>query len=154
MELSKQIELIITIFEQCQKDYEWYVKSLRDAEAEETNLAHKMIGIEQGQIRRKPPTVKERNRIATSWQNALLKRDAAKDCIRRNQPMIDYIESDEGKRTINTLKAILGKTRKTEGDMDNRKYAERSESTAPENPVLKKDLNKLIADWKKQKRGI
>ena len=107
IKLSEKIELIVNILDEIKKENAWYQQSFKDAEMDETNLAHEMIGIKQGQPRQSPPKNKERNPIGTKWQNALLKREVAKSHMRINKSLIDFLNSEDGKRIHNKLKNVL-----------------------------------------------
>ena len=146
MKISEKIELIIYLLEQCKSDSGWYQERFKDAEREENNIRHEMEGV--GIENTGPPKFDRRAVLATKWQNTLITRRAAKDNIAMNQPLLEFIESDSGKNTINQLRQVLGKVRKVENDMSNRVYYKRETDTAKRNPALEKSLNALIRDWK------
>jgi glycerol-3-phosphate cytidylyltransferase-like family protein len=133
---------------------------MKDAEREENNLIHALEGV-SGESK-SPPRYKERATIATKLQNTLIKRRIAKDYTIAYKVLISYLDSEDGRRVINKFKYVLGEIRKTESMMENRTYRERDIDVAPMNPVLKKDLEKLIAEWKQnagngnkiQNRGV
>jgi len=147
MTLSKKIEIIIKILEQCKSDYDWYEARRVDAELEGNNISHEMEGkkSENSPL----PNYKERARLATVWQKTLLTRRAAKNNIAINQHLAEFVNSNAGMATLNDLKQILGKTRKAEAAVENRKYTVRKTDNAPMNPVLQKNINALINEWKK-----
>lgn len=147
MKLSKKIEIIIKIYEQCISDYEWYEIRRQDAEKEENNIRHEMEGLKSDNGM--PPKSTDRARLATAWQRTLLTRRAAKHHLAINQPFADYIGSDAGRNALNALKLVLGKTRKAESDMENKTYTMRKTDAAPMNPVLQKSIDELINDWKR-----
>lgn len=150
MKLSDKIEFVLHVMEQCQADVRWYTQQQEDAEKEQTNLNHELEGV--GTENRQPPNYDERARIATKLQHNLIRRRVAKDSLRANQPLLRFIESDEGKRAMNKLQQTLGELRNVEQTMDARAYLKR-ETVAPEtNPEMSKNLNKLIKDWKKSKK--
>ena len=83
----------------------------------------------------------------------LISRRISKDIISINQPVVIFADSDVGKNAINALKNVLGEVRKAEEKMDGRQFFKRrTENVAPENPVLKKNLESLIKDWKKSSK--
>ena len=151
MNLSQKVELIIHILDQCQKDANWYDAKLKEAEAEELNLNHELEGVATDA--RLPPKYRERARIATHLQNVLIQRRVAKDGIRSHQPLIKFIESEQGTKAINGLKQALGELRKVEASMAERVYAKRETENPPSNKAAEKKLNKMIREWKKQCKG-
>jgi len=150
MKLSEKIELVINILEQCKIDINWYESKRMDAEQQENNIRHEMEGFTTKDGR--PPSYNERARLATLWQNTLLTRRIAKNNIMLNQPLNEFIESDIGKTTLNSLKQILGKTRKIEKEIENMVYIVRKTDSTPMNPVLQKNLDKMIRDFFKNKK--
>ena len=151
IKLSEKIELIVYIFEQCKADDRWYQEQQKEAESDETNLAHELEGV--GVENRCPPKYEQRAIIATKLQNALIKRRIAKDNIRLNQPLFRFIESEVGAKALNQLKQTLGDLRRLENDMADRVYNKREAVTTHKNPTLEKNLNQMIRDWKKKKRN-
>ena len=151
IKLSEQIEIVIQIFEQCKKDTEWYEARFKDAEREENNIRHEMEGItsEDG----KPPKYEHRARLATRWQDTLLTRRAAKNNLALYKSLSEFIQSDAGESAINKLKQTLGKTRQEEKSMEDRVYYNRKTDMAPSNPVLKNNLDKMIAELKRKSKS-
>ena len=148
MELSNKIEIIIQILEQCKSDFDWYEARRLDAEREENNVRHDMEGTGSGSG--VLPKSKERARLATKWQQTLITRRVAKNQITVNQPLWDYLSSDAGKALVKSLPHILGKTRQAEKAIKNKAYARRPTDTAPMNPVLEKNIDELIREWKRK----
>ena len=151
MILSEKIELIIAILEQSKSDFEWYDKQVNLEENRKNNINHEIEGV--GDPEAKPPLYKKRASLATELQKCLLARRFAKDAREINRPVFEYINSNTGKNTLNTLKQCLGDVRKIEKNMKVRRYYYRqTENTDILNEDAKKNLDKLIQDWKKQKR--
>jgi len=146
--LSEKLELVLGILNQCKTDYAWYTAQLEAEEKRDNTLRHELEGV--GVDHRKPPGYKERARLATELQNVLIARRIAKDHVLLNKPIADFLDSDVGKNMINQLRQKLGETRRVESKMIGRKfYKRRTESSAPENPELRKSLDKLIRESKK-----
>ena len=147
IKLSEKIELILAILNQCKSDYSWYSSQLEAEENKENTIRHEIEGV--GVNHRTPPGYKERARLATELQVALIARRAAKDLVAITKPMADFLATDISKSMVNQLQQQLGETRKAEARMVDRKFRKRlTDNTAPENPELKKNLDVLIREWK------
>lgn len=149
MKVSEKIQVCIEILEQIDKDYDWYLERLHDSEKEQCNINHAMIGIVSGQSNKKPPIREERNKLATQLQKSLLKRRTAKDLTEVNSHLHEFIVSDDGKRILRELKEVLGKTRKSEKNMDNRVYYERIKVDETSTLEQKQNFEQLLRKWKK-----
>jgi hypothetical protein len=149
VKLSEKVELILDILDQCVKDYKWYKAQLEADENKVNTLRHELEGV--GINHRKPPGYNDRARIATELQTVLISRRVSKDNIALNEPMVCLINSDVGKNIINQLRQRLGETRKIESKNSGRIfYRRQTENSSPENQELKRNLNKLIHQWKKR----
>jgi len=149
MELSKQIELVIRLFEQFKADYSWYSKQLEAEQGKQTNIQHELEGV--GATYRTPPGYRDRAKLATEYQDVLIARRFAKDKIMLYEPIASFLNSDNGRNVLNLLRQKLGETRKAEAKFEGRRYTQReTKNTAPYNKALLKDLNTLINDWKKR----
>lgn len=142
--------MIIYILEQCKIDVQWYQEQLKDEERRENNILHELEGVatEDGC----PPKYDQRATLATQLQNTLIARRIAKDNITINQPIVDFINSEIGREAINKLKQKLGEIRKIEKNLHERIYHKRKTDDIPNNPIMKQNLNKLIRDWKKNRK--
>lgn len=69
----------------------------------------------------------ERNKIATQLQINRKDRRYYKDIVEGGQPIIDFINDPQHKKTIDKLKQVLGELRKVEGYHSNRTYIPRIE---------------------------
>ena len=116
--------MILSIFEQCRSDAQMHEKRLKEAEAEQSDILHKFVGIDE--YREPPPKYKERAVLGTRLQQILLARREAKDFIRLNQPLLEFINSEVGQKAINMLKMRLGDVRKIEQSMGIRRYYRRA----------------------------
>ena len=150
MKLSERIELVISIFEACKSDNDWYEQQQTKSEFEITNLNHELEGV--GEENRSPPGRGERTKIAAKLQKALMQRRVAKDAIRAGQPVLKFMESDIGQKALNQLRQTLGELRRVERSMSERKYAPRTLARAPGNPEMERNLEKLIREWKQRRR--
>ena len=147
IKLSEKIELVLAILNQSKSDYTWYASQLEVEENKENTLRHEIEGV--GINHRSPPGYRERARLATELQEALIARRAAKDYVAITKPMADFLSVEIGKSLINHLQKLLGETRKAESKLVDRRFNKRkTDNTAPENPELKKNLDALICEWK------
>ena len=124
MELSKNIESILNIFEQCKSDSQMYETKLKEAESEESDILHQVEGVDE--YCKAPPKYNERAVLATRLQEVLLNRREAKDLIKLNKPILEFINSETGQKAINMLKMRLGDVRKIEDSMETRRYYRRA----------------------------
>ena len=152
MKQSEKIELIIYLLEQFKKDNDWFQAQFKDAENEENNIRHEFEGI--GSEDGKPPKYKRRAVLSTRLQRSLISRRVAKDDISILKFIVDYLETESCKSSLNQLKQILGKTRKVEDEMSTRRYIKREVSSAPQNPTMQKNLDKMIRSWKSKTGNI
>ena len=67
----------------------------------------------------------ERAKIATQLKRCRRLRREHKDTVEILEPLVQYIESDKGRNTLNLLREALGKTRKAEERMKDRVYYHR-----------------------------
>lgn len=65
---------------------------------------------------------KERAKIATKLSKCRQERRRAKDVADITAPLTDFLQADKGKIALNSLKEILGQTRKIERLMNIRSY--------------------------------
>lgn len=150
MKLSEKIELILSILNQCPEDVRYYQSRLDEADAEKVNLEHELEGV--GVENRTPPKYEQRAAIATKLQDTLKKRRVAKDIIRVNEPLLEFINSDVGIRTLRQLEQTLGKLRHVEKQMDERIFRKRVANQDVTIVNQNKNIDKLIKDFKRKGR--
>ena len=152
MKLSEEIEAILYFFERCKLDNKWHEGQYEVEENRENTLRHEIEGI--GVKFRSPPNYKDRARLATELQEALIARRLSKDLIAIHKPLVDFADSEVGKNAINQLKQKLGEVRKLETNAANRIfYKRKTDNDAPENETTmanKANLDKMIRDWKQK----
>ena len=68
---------------------------------------------------------RERAKVATQIAKCRKKRRTAKDIATVLAPIVEFLEDDKNKSAMNRLKDVLGKTRKAEERLANRKYTYR-----------------------------
>ena len=67
----------------------------------------------------------KRAKVATKIAKAREERRKCKNRAEELQPLVDYLTSDKGKTMLNSLREVLGKTRKAEDRQKNRTYTNR-----------------------------
>ena len=67
----------------------------------------------------------ERAKVATKIAKARKERRKCKNRAEELRPLVDYLTSDKGKTMLNSLREVLGKTRKAEDRQKNRAYTNR-----------------------------
>ena len=151
MKLSEKIRLVVMLLEDLGKDHSWHCDLLKDAEGEVTNIYHELIGIgtPDGAI----PTSKERSKLATRLQKALMRRRAAKDVLDLLAPICEFVKEKPFVEVLNTLKQLQGHVRHREESMAARTYCKRTEFARDEDPQREGELNGLMRQWGKQKVG-
>jgi len=152
MKLSEQIELLIEIISESVADYEWNKKTLNDCDAEQQNLLHEFEGIKEGCTEVIPPSDAERRKIGTRMTRCRCRRRAAKDLMKVSFALSNFAKSDSGKTFLNSLKNVLGETRKAEATMESRRYYERDVNSAPTNIKLEQAIKKVVKNRKKGKK--
>ena len=151
LKLSEEIEVVLHFFERCKLDYRWHESQLEAEENLGNTLRHEIEGV--GVEFKAPPKYKDRARLATGLQEALISRRIAKDLIAVYKPMVDFVDSDVGKNAINHLKQKLGEVRKIEEYMQDRTfYKRRTKNAAPvteANKANQDNFEKMVKNWKK-----
>lgn len=96
------------------QDYEWNCQEMGRLEKQTQDYLH-ALELEDLDYR-------GRARIATQLAMCRKLRRASKDTTELLRPLIEFINSDKGKQTMNLMKEILGRTRKVEDYMQTRTY--------------------------------
>ena len=153
LKLSDSVELIINLLNQCRADVRWYDGQQKAADAEIKNLEHELEGV--GVEHLVPPNAAQRNKLATRYQKERIKRRVAKDELRVNEPLINFLDSDIGKQAYNQLTQVLGKIRKDEQRMKERVYEKREAPPLSKlgNENARKNLNSLLRKYHKDRKG-
>lgn len=116
-QFSENIGNFCKMLEEVKQDYNWNYDEVNKLEKLTQDYLHKL---EFGGL-----TYKERAKIATQLSICRQQRRASKDTVETLRPLIDFLESDKGKNFSNTLKDVLGQTRKIEEKMEYRTYRNR-----------------------------
>jgi uncharacterized protein with von Willebrand factor type A (vWA) domain len=103
---SEIIESFLNYIDQCRTDYQNAVKAVEEADKKELiDLVHDMEFAKDKQ---------ERNRVATRLQRSRLDRRKNKDTVDELEDIVKFFDEINHKNTLNKLKQLLGKQRKTE----------------------------------------
>ena len=114
---SETISGFISMMEGAKKDYEWNDAERQRLEKLTQDYLHslELDGL----------NYKQRARIATQLARCRQKRREHKDMVIALEPLIAFLDSDKGRQMLNLLREVLGKTRKIEALMENRRYFRR-----------------------------
>ena len=114
---SETISGFISMMEGAKKDYEWNDAERQRLEKLTQDYLHslELDGL----------NYKQRARIATQLAKCRQKRREHKDMVIALEPLIAFLDSDKGRQMLNLLREVLGKTRKIEALMENRRYFRR-----------------------------
>mgnify|MGYP005780096411 CR=1 FL=1 len=70
-------------------------------------------------------TYSERAKLATELRNCRLERRQYKDILEESEPIVQFFEEPQHKKTREQLKQLLGQMRKVENYHQNRQYRKR-----------------------------
>lgn len=104
--MSDNLKSVIDFFEQARKDYKYASDQLDLCDKETQDILH---SLELDDL-----SLNEKRRMATRLSRVRKKRRENKNIIELYQPLYDFLTNEQGKRTYNLLREILGKVRKTE----------------------------------------
>lgn len=112
--LSEQISDICRLLDTAQRDYKWHGDKVVELDRLTQDYLHslELDGLKY----------EARAKVATQIAKCRQDRRAHKDITQALEPLIDYLKSDKGRQCVNSLKEVLGKTRKIEELMKKRKY--------------------------------
>lgn len=111
---SPTISAFLNMIDQVQSDYAWNSEEITRLDKLTQDYLH-ILELDS-------PDYKERAKIATQLQKCRQDRRTSKDTIEILEPLVSYLDTDNGKKAINLMKEVLGRTRKAEMKMDNRIY--------------------------------
>ena len=97
-----------------QEDYKWNCSEISRLDKLTQDYLHmlELNGLDYG----------ERAKVATKLARCRQERRESKDTVAVLDPLIQFLESGEGKSMMNSMQKILGKTRKVEENMKLRTY--------------------------------
>lgn len=122
---SDSISSVCKLFDNALKDYEWNREEVHKLELLTQDYLH--------QLELEPLHYRERAKVATKLQECRRRRRKCKDVVELLDPLVQLLESDQGRSMHNQLKKVLGETRKIEKRMQNRTYCARIQQEAKHN---------------------
>lgn len=103
---SEIIESFLNYIDECRTNYQNAVKAVEEADKKELiDLVHDMEFAKDKQ---------ERNRVATRLQRSRLDRRKNKDTVDELEDIVKFFDELNHKTTLNKMRQLLGKQRKTE----------------------------------------
>ena len=111
---SPTISAFLGMVDQVQSDYTWNSEEIERLDRLTQDYLH-ILELDS-------PDYKERARIATKLQQCRQDRRASKNTVEILEPLVSYLDTDNGKKAINLMKEVLGRTRKAETKMEHRVY--------------------------------
>ena len=107
------------------QDYEW--------NREEVNRLDKLTQDYLHQLELGGLDYRERAKVATKLSQCRKVRRISKDTVEILEPLMEFLQSEKGKGTLNLMREVLGKTRKVEERMETRTYRYKVVETIEEN---------------------
>lgn len=111
------IKSLIDKLEDARKEFDYCYSKVNDLDYITQDYLHK--------LELEDLDYSERAKVATKIAKARKERRKCKNRAEELQPLVDYLTSDKGKTMLNSLREILGKTRKAEDRQKNRTYTNR-----------------------------
>ncbi len=113
-QFSENISDFCKMISGIQEDYQWNCSEISRLDKLTQDYLHmlELNGLDYG----------ERAKVATKLARCRQERRESKDTVAVLDPLIQFLESGEGKSMMNAMKKILGKTRKVEENMKLRTY--------------------------------
>lgn len=115
--ISDQLSECLNFLEQSKKDYRHYYNEVNDKDKENQDYLHEL---ELEQL-----SYHELAKHAKKMRKSRKERREAKDAVEALSPLIEFLESDLGIKSLNQLKQVLGKVRQKEKNQQNRIYIKR-----------------------------
>lgn len=113
-QFSQSISDFCAMVNEAKSDYDWNKSEITRLERLTQDYLH--------QLELENLNYRERAKVATQLAECRRLRRASKDTVEVLEPFIEFIDSDKGRQTMNLMREALGRTRKTERYMENRKY--------------------------------
>lgn len=114
---SQTISDFLTMMDNAKSDYEWNNAELKRMDALTQDYLHSLELDGLG--------YKDRAKMATKLAECRRERREHKDMVQCLEPLVNFLDSEKGKQTINLMREALGKTRKIEAYMETRRYFRR-----------------------------
>ena len=114
---SQCISQFCSMMEEAKRDYAWNSDEVRRMEALTQDLLHRLELEDLG--------YKDRAKVATQLARCRQSRRDSKNMVEVLSPLVQFLESDKGRTMMNMMRETLGKTRRVEERMKNRRYIHR-----------------------------
>lgn len=111
---SKSLSDILKLFDEVPKEYTWHYESVHTLELLTQDYLHRLEL--EGLL------YEERAKVATQLMRCRQERREHKDAIQILEPLVEYLQTDYGKRALKMLREVLGKTRREEEYQQTRTY--------------------------------
>lgn len=111
---SESISGFCNMVTEAKSDYDWNSSEISRLDRLTQDYLHQL---ELGNL-----SYHERAKVAEKLAKTRQLRRASKNTVEILEPLIEFIDSDKGKQTMNLMREALGKTRKVEKAMENRVY--------------------------------
>ena len=118
---SESISAVIRIFDNAVKDLEWNDQQALKMDQLTQDYLH---SLELDML-----SYSDRAKLATKLSRCRRLRRDHKDMVMSLAPLVDFLNSERGKRMMKDLRETLGQTRKIEKYMETRKYYPRIPET-------------------------
>lgn len=114
---SETISEFLALMENARSDYQWNCEQVKLQDELTQDYLHslELDGL----------TYKQRAKVATQLALCRQRRREHKDMAASLEPLVIYLDGEKGRQMMNLMREVLGKTRKIEQYMENRKYINR-----------------------------
>lgn len=114
---SEYIEAFLNFLTLCEQEYDSASREKERTEKQQQDYLH--------QLELDKQTYSERAKLATKLRNCRLERRQYKDILEETEPIVQFFEEPQHKKTREQLKQLLGQMRKVENYHQNRQYRKR-----------------------------
>ena len=111
---SEEISRFLKFLELIEKDYAWAIEQMNQAENLTQDYLH--------QLELQPSTYHGRAHLAKRLKECRVHRRRMKDMFAVYGPVVELLRNERGKLMVNQLQQVLGKVRKEERFLEERKY--------------------------------
>ena len=115
--LSEQISAFCKLLDSAPKEYEWHGSEVQRLDRLTQDYLH---ALELDHLK-----YGGRAKVATKLAECRQERRKHKDVVLVLEPLVEYLASDKGRRILDQLREVLGKTRKEEKHLRERSYVPR-----------------------------
>lgn len=111
---SEEISRFLKFLEQTEQDYVWAAENMNRAEGLTQDLLH--------QLELQPSTYHSRANLAKRLKECRVQRRKMKDMFVVYGPVVELLRNEKGKLMVSQLQQVLGKVRKHERYLEERRY--------------------------------